>query len=103
MGLVEQVRDEPLTWRITPLGKELAPLSRATRLELYDFVEETKHSSLRQGVREHRVNEGDLFSGLSPPPDQCTNTRRKNLHGVSTHSYAYSTSYQPNEEKGRTT
>jgi hypothetical protein len=23
MGLVEQVRDEPLTWQITPLGKEL--------------------------------------------------------------------------------
>jgi hypothetical protein len=23
MGLVEQVGDEPLTWRITPLGKEL--------------------------------------------------------------------------------
>ena len=23
MGLVEQVRDEPLTWRTTPLGKEL--------------------------------------------------------------------------------
>jgi hypothetical protein len=23
MGLMEQVRDEPLTWQITPLGKEL--------------------------------------------------------------------------------
>src|SRR5215468_10637181 len=23
MGLVEQVRDEPLTWQITPLGKDL--------------------------------------------------------------------------------
>ena len=23
MGLMEQVRDEPFTWRITPLGKEL--------------------------------------------------------------------------------
>ena len=23
IGLVEQVRDEPLTWRITPLGEEL--------------------------------------------------------------------------------
>ena len=23
MGLVEQVRDEPLAWRITPLGEEL--------------------------------------------------------------------------------
>jgi hypothetical protein len=31
MGLVEQVRDETLTWQITPLGKELAPLSRAQR------------------------------------------------------------------------
>ena len=31
-----------------------------------DFVEETQHSSLRQGIREHRVNEGGLFSGLFP-------------------------------------
>ena len=53
-----------------PFHKELSTEqgAEATRLELYDFVEETKHSSLRQGVREHRVNEGDLFSGLSPPP-----------------------------------
>ena len=44
------------------------PDARPTRLELYDFVEETKHSSLRQGVGEHWVNERDPFSGLSPPP-----------------------------------